>query len=350
MCLSNLDNDYNEIITLKNKSNIICGIYRPFKCYDQETQWSNFERLLENLELVTNSFGKRHSKLVVGDFNIRLDMHNCKMKIAADQWAEDSDLAQFVNFDTRSRMVNGILQRSMIDHVYSNVDTLDVGGDFNDYSDHLIISIKDKAYKSCAEQKKRISYLDWRKYSKEGVRQEFIKHFGGINIYVASPDIILDRIASAIVHSLNTLVPKRESTIRGSCPVINPVIQNLKNRKIRAYKNWSKNKTDTAWVALKEISKKLNSEIRRERSRSLRSCLDRSSKDFWATTNKLMGKKSKNHIELEVDGLTISKDDTIAEVFSEFFCKKIDDLDKACNYVSNSVTISDIYGFLLRGG
>ena len=39
----------------------------------------------------------------------------------------------------------------MIIHVYSNVNTLDVIGDFNDHSDHLIIFITDKAYKGNPE-------------------------------------------------------------------------------------------------------------------------------------------------------------------------------------------------------
>ena len=49
---------------------------------------------------VRKNFGKRFDKLVVGDFNIHLDNHNCKMKIATDYWADNSDLAQFFQFDT----------------------------------------------------------------------------------------------------------------------------------------------------------------------------------------------------------------------------------------------------------
>ena len=331
--------EFNELIVLRHKFNIITGLYRPFKCFDGETQGSNFDRLLKNLELVTEQFGRRFSKVVVGDFNVHADHYNCRMKMAIDQWGEQSDLLQLVDFDTRSRLVGGVVQHSMIDHVYSNIDTLEVSGEFNAHSDHVILNIKDKAARSKSAPKKIISFLDWRRYTPDKMRDEFASNFVGFNIRITSPDEINDLITGAIVQSLNKLVPKRVTTVHGNNPVINPVIQNLKNKKTRIYKKWCKNKKPEDWLTLKDISRRLNSEIRRERSRSLKNSLNRSSKDFWTTVNGLMGRKIQHNIELEVDGVEVTDDKILAEAFACFFESKIVKLNNSCNYTPPEINI-----------
>ncbi len=329
--LPHLEGDLNEIIFLKKDKSIVCGLYRPFKCYGGETQFSNFERLINNLEVI-NDFGKRFSKVVVGDFNIHLNRNNCRMSKALECWSDDSNLVQIVDFQTRSREVGDTLQTSMIDLVFTNVNSLFCEGEFNSHSDHLILKVYDHSYEKDCRTKTTISYLDWRKYTRNAMRNLFTANFRGYNIRICSPDEINDRITSAIVKGLNQLVPKRETTVKGSNFVISPIIQNLKNKKSRIYKKWSKNRTLENLAELRKVSSKLNSEIRKERRRTIGSSLNKTSKQFWSTINKLMGRNLLSNIEIEKDGLPITDDGNIAEEFSKFFSDKVNNLARECNY------------------
>ncbi len=337
--LTQLEGDQNELIVLKHDRNVICGIYRPFKCYLGETQTSNLNRLLTSLAGVTDAFGKRTNKLFLGDYNIHLENLSCRMRMALEAWADDGSLTQMVDFKTRSRTVEGKVQSSMIDLVYSNVESLDVSGEFNDLSDHIILSCKGKRNTN-KQIKKKIAYVDWRKYNREDMRTEFLSGFKGINIHIRSPDEINDRITSAIISGLNKLAPKRETTIHDGNSVINPVIQNLKNRKIRIYKQFSKIKSVENFNKLKEVSKLLNKEIKKERVKSLKSSLNKSSKEFWVSTNKMLGRKIQDPVELIDEGIIVPMDE-VAERFANFFSNKVRDMSDRCSYLEENVLIPE---------
>ena len=341
-----LEEDLNEIIVLKHKSAIICGSYRPFKCHENESQYSNFIRLLGNLERVAEKGGIM-SKLFVGDYNIHTENINCKMAKDLECWADKHELCQMVDTPTRVRIVSGQIQSSMLDLVFSNIISLEITTETTGLSDHVILKIKDKLFARVKQHKTRISYMDWRKYSQTEIRTLFIENFRGINRQLRTPDQINDRITSAIIQSLNELVPKRSTTVHGTNAVINPRIQNLKNRKIRAYKKVSKNRNLENLAELNEISKQLNSEIRKERRRVACVCLSKSSKEFWSTTNKLMGKSVRAKLELIENGNLITEPDVLAESFSNFFSNKIENLSNQSNYNPEQVSFQESDEFLL---
>ncbi len=289
--LTNLENYLNEIIVLKSGSNVASGVYRPFKCFQNETPSTNFERLLANLELISSSCSKGTFKSFIGDFNIHLDNFNCSMSRKLGDWSDLWNLTQIVDFNTRSRMVDHVLQVSMIDLIFTDHVSLITHGEFTDFSDHVIVFCKDRSYVQEKQTKSTITYLDWRKYRPSEVRTLFQKFISGFNCNLRTPEQINDAMSSAIVKTLNSIVPKRQTTIHGINSVINPIIQNLKNRKSRIYKKWSRDKTEHNWLSLKEVSKHLNKEIRKERSKTLNISLNKSSREFWSTTNKLLGRK-----------------------------------------------------------
>lgn len=173
------------------------------------------------------------------------------------------------------------------------------------------------------------------------------KNFAGYNSKLKSPDEINDRISSAIVKSLNELVPKRTSTIHGINAVINPTIQNLKNRKIRIYKKWSKNRTEDNWLELKNISRKLNSAIRKAWKSSLCAGLNKSSRDFWSNTDRHLGRSTREKIEISNNGSLVSNSEELAELFVNFFGKKVSELSQNSNYIPPAVSIPDSSEFFL---
>jgi len=177
--------------------------------------------------------------------------------------------------------------------------------------------------------KRRVSFLDWRNYTANKMKNEFNKHFKGINIYNKDPESINTLITNAICMSLNKLVPKRTITVNCAKAVASPVIQNLKNQKRRIYKKWMRNKDPLDFERLKVISRKFNDEIRHERNKQMSSQLNGSPKDYWSAINKIMGKGGTSIKSLKIGDTSTEDSGAIANEFARFFQKKINDITTA---------------------
>ena len=338
--VENLEVAHNDIICLRLKDNFTVGIYRPFKCFPGETLSSNFDRLIENLYLVTGSLVNGQEITVVGDFNINL-LAQSSWGDRLVQWSDDYLFDQYVDGITRSRLVSGKLQTSMIDLVFSNKGNITVSLEFSDLSDHAIIKIDNLNTRPNRLVKTTVTYYDWRKYSPVAINKQFNLHFRGINKKYKSSDSINDYISNCILKSLNILVPKRTATLKGSNAVINPTIQNLRNIKNRKHKLWLASKAPLHWTQFKAASKSLNKSISAERRRILNAGLRGNNKKFWQTTNNVMGKNIRNNLELELNGVQISDDNLLAEEFINFFAEKVEKLQSKTNFVDTVPTFDD---------
>jgi len=129
---------------------------------------------------------------------------------------------------------------------------------------------------------------------------------------------------------LNDLVPKRITTIRGKKPVINPTIQNLKNKKSRLYKKWRRSNHIDDLEALNKVSKLLNKEIRLERKKQFTDNLTVAGKNYWETINKFCMPDRDNIPTsfVKPDGQPVTGDQVIANAFNEFFTDKVEGLVK----------------------
>jgi len=326
--LCHLEEDGNELMVFSANNQIIVGTYRPFKCFDGETISSNFNRLIDNLSHVVKQCSSHKSLVhIVGDLNIDMNNENSPFFRKFQDWLDNFALAQIVKNDTRSRMVSGKLQRSLLDVFITSSSDFKVELDFNSYSDHCILKGYKEKVKS-STNKERVIYYDWRRYSDSRLRELLSMKMISIDLSIEDPDHINDKLVSAITECLNVLVPKRISTIRGSNAVVNPLIQNLKNRKIRAYKLWGKTKDPKHWVSVKELSKKLNREIKIERNRVLSSQLNKDTKSFWSSVNSLMGRNVRNNSVFNINDEKVSNPQVICESFANYFKDKVNSLTK----------------------
>jgi len=343
-----LEDPFNEIIVLRSiKSDLtIVGVYHPFKCYQGESIHSNFVRLCANLERVSASSGKI---IVVGDFNIHYNsVDNCPLKFRLEDWANEFALDQLVNFITRSRIVNNLLQTSTIDLLFTNLPGVNVAANYNSLSDHVVIEFKITTWVPKVFVKKTVEYSDWRNYSREGINERFLHHFGDCYVHGIDPEAINEKITNAICLSLNDLVPKRSTTIRGTDPVISPTIQNLKNKKSRIYKKWTRTGNIAHYDELKIISQRLNKAIRLKRKNDLLSNLNGDMKSYWNTINKVMGKD--NAIEktgLEIDGAITHDKNKIANAFIDYFSSKVENLNES--FEGDHFTVPNLYEGLGTG-
>ena len=156
--------------------NQIVGVYRPFKLVNTGSHRQQFKSQLNQItDYITNS----KKLLLLGDFNLdykKLAVQNYPHRVLYDELLEmiyAFDLCQQVNECTWSRVYNGIVRTSLLDHVYVGDNALIKGilVDKQPISDHCAIIVKTWAV---GERRKKIKYeyTCWKNYSKEKLIQE----------------------------------------------------------------------------------------------------------------------------------------------------------------------------------
>jgi len=251
-------------------------------------------------------------------------------RITLEAWADSSMLFQLVDINTRQRMVSETLQTSLLDVVFTNMLNVNVNLTYSHLSDHSQVSVTLPCIPH-PRGKHTVDFLDWSNYSAHAIRQLFSFHFKGINILIKDPDQINNRITTAICQSLNVLLPKRSVTLRNSAQVLSPKIINLRNKKSKAFKSWTRNKTADTHEKLKTASLSLIREVKKQKQLRIWSSLCKDSRSFWATIGTLMGKENTQTQDSLFVGQNEIVDPTlIANVFSEHFNKKIMDLYVTC--------------------
>lgn len=228
--------DYIIVLQRQVKKFLAVGIYHPFKCFEGESIRSNFQRLLHNLNRICDS---HPDILVFGDFNVPLDNDlRCPLRLLLDSWSEAFDLDQLINTITRTRLVQGYAQTSILDLIFTNLTSILIDSEFSSLSDHVILKMKIGPNSNRQSQSyiRKVGYLDWRQYNPICARGCFLTKFDGINIHSRHPESVNEKITTAICLMLNELVPVRSTTLRGLNSVINPRIQNLKTKNLGSTK------------------------------------------------------------------------------------------------------------------
>jgi hypothetical protein len=229
----------------------------------------------------------------------------------------------------------------MIDLIFTNYLNLLVDVKFQGVSDHALIKLAGSSYVNTYE-KKKVVYYDWRNYSNSVICDMVNRSLPTPARQIISPDAINDSIITSIASAMLDLVPKRCVTIRGSNAVTSALIQNLKNRKSRAYKKYSNSKCENDFIKLKDICRKLNNEIRRERKRLAR-LNTTDSKKFWGSINVLMGRRVSQKMTIKETNGTLHKDpEDLANMFISFFVGKIEALDLLCPVSRTNISFDNV--------
>jgi len=276
----NLEFELNEILVFQKNDVTITGIYRHFKCYEGENIKTNFERLMCNLHEVSRTSNKN---IILGDFNvdpIRDSDSYFGMKL--EEFKNNNDLDQLIENDTRSRIVSGQLQRSRIDLAFTDIIGMTTACEFMSNSDHCLVkaTLQSLNHPTLRQNKKGVTYLDWRGYSPLKAIDLFCEFFRGIDVHARDVDDINDSITTAICLTLNELVPKRTANLTGSQPVINGTIRNLRFKKSRLHKKWKLTGDIEDYKKLRKVCNKLNFEVKKERRTSIHNDLNAGPKKY----------------------------------------------------------------------
>ena len=157
----------------------VCGLYRPFKMVRNLTRVDDWRSQIQS---ITDFIKTEESVMIVGDFNLdydKLQVQNYTARVLYDHWLETVyafDLEQLVYEPTWSRVYQGLLKTSILDHVYvNNICSIEeIKVEKQPISDHAAIIVLTTGTKA----KKRgmsFQYTCWKNYSAEKLRDELAK-------------------------------------------------------------------------------------------------------------------------------------------------------------------------------
>ncbi len=144
-----------------------------------------------------------------------------------------------------------------------------------------------------------------------------------------SHDFSYDNIAAAYRKVLDEVAPLRVIRLKDNY-LISPKIEAIKKRRDRFLKKFKKTGSQDHLKKAKSFSNTLKKVVKKE-TRRVFQCKARSSnpKHFWQALNEKMGKYKDATIELLDDnGIKITDNLDVANLFADFFKKKVEDLSR----------------------
>ena len=260
----------------------IIAIYRTFRPQENITARVKFELQLNLIKAcVTKNF------VVLGDFNIdysrKYDVSYANKQLFADFDFALSHLGlyQHVNFPTWSRIVNGTLKESILDHVYSNNPTLihDIGSVVPVFGDHLLVFFD---FSIGTGNKNIIWKRDWRLYSKELLCTELSRINWDLNV----PDVqhCWNLFECKLLEVVDKVVPYAKFiNDEVMQPESNPKIRTLQNARKNLLRKLKIRPTDT----LKQKINQFDTAIKKhyylqKRKKIRRGILPGNSKSLWS--------------------------------------------------------------------
>ena len=166
------------LLELSNKYTVarLAGIYRQFKQVENRTQLQTFKLQLQH---ITHFIDGNNSFILIGDFNLdynKRDVQNYAQRRIYDELLEMCiafDLLQLIKEVTWSRIYQGAIRSSILDHVYTNNKEIitDIRTEKQPISDHSAVIISTAG----VTKRKKFIYYEyecWKAYSKEALNDE----------------------------------------------------------------------------------------------------------------------------------------------------------------------------------
>jgi len=317
-----LGSEFDNIIALKYDDLIIVGLYRCFKCYDNENERSNFERILGGL----SNIDIRKEVVIIGDFNINIDNNNARFLNELTEWMDSKGLSVIECGTSRSRWVNNELQESTLDYVITNTSKCTLEKEITHLSDHYIMKAEISNYNSIIRERTIIELKRW------GFDDKAANDFLGNQLRALPIMSCLDVektdywIRACLLRTMNEFVKTKRVVLNNSNQVTSFKIIKLKNWKGYLRKKWLKEKTALNWVNFVRACRKLKLEVKKVRRNVLLSQINKGSKEFWGEIKRLRGVTEKGVGEIISEGISISNKKVISNLFVKFFTEKVNKL------------------------
>lgn len=343
-----LEHDDNEIIVLEVGEELWIGLYRPFKCYEGETQALNFNRLMENLNEICKTTKDKKIN-ILGDFNIdyaKMQKENyCNKKLATklNEIVDNNNLIQHITNITRHRQVRrgeiSTIQEAILDHIYTNyslkTEEIVITNEPTSASDHNVIGMDIARCKKETIRRTTIIKRNWKKYSQDAFRNG-LEEIGLENLLdYNDANSLNSNLESKIKKILDKLAPQKTYKLRKQDYIADPEIEKKKSRRDRIYKDWKNNKSTKHYEKLNEANRQLKATVENKRRQQIKAQFNpRNPADLWKKVKVVQGKNNTNSITLVENSEEIIDATEICEKFAEYFHNKIENLRSKTN-ISN---------------
>jgi hypothetical protein len=321
-----LEKSNTHIILMTCQDLGIASLYRTYKLTENNSHQAAFE---EQMGVLSPFFALHKNYITLGDFNLdenRRDensYHHAQLYSKWKEFEDDHQLVQLVNFNTWCRRVQGQLQQSCLDHVYTNcVDIVEEVDELSiSISDHVpvmaILGISNQQYH------KKIWVRQWQNYSKEELLLRLREH--DWNITCTEVDDYNDDMLQKLMTVAHQVCPFEEITIRNGRFKETKKLTAMKKRRKNLFANAKKRNN----ARLLRRCKKLDKKIRRLSSESLssrvRSKVERGGQQgLWQGVRLAHDQKmSSIPDKMEANGNLLTTPQQKADAFATFFKEKI---------------------------
>jgi len=311
--------EFNDLIAFTCKKINIVAAYRGFKNYDGENERSNWVRLFNDLSKIN----LKGDTFIIGDFNVDINRDDSRFRPELDFWIDSHGMSIIDPGITRRRRVLDNLQESHLDILITNSDKFRVSCEFNDLSDHAVLDLRVRSFVKTDLVCREFTCFDWN-FNVESAKKRLTDLLSSKSDMSSNNLLDVDYgIRASLIETFNQFVGTRTFRPRSDQDVFSPKINKLKNRKNRMRKKWLKNNSVENWSAFMKASKILRREVRVCRSKILKKKLSQSSKNFWSEVNILMGKHSRGLSKIISDGIEVSNEAEMSNIFVDYFTGKV---------------------------
>ena len=334
---SDLEGENNNLVIIEVgdiKKYIIINLYRSFSAQHGVSLMDRFTTQLDIIK-TTSANNPNKQLILLGDFNLNYSLvnnSNYNYKSYFDKLnlvTQTLDLTQVVHDCTWSRVVNGSIKESILDHVYIGDATLVEGLTMINpaVGDHKLIKLN----LSSTRQTPKIKIKrDWRHYSKESLLRGL--HSCNFDVEINDVQQLWNNMENEIIQVVDTLIPYVEFTnnaVSSTHPSVRlkPKI-NKKRRLLKLFKITKNPNLQTKISAL-------NSEILMELKNSKKACVRRSlvagnSKSLWNAVNYARDININDIPQaMKLEGKLINNLD-LSNSFAEYFDNKVKKIVESC--------------------
>ena len=316
-------NSHLVIIDVKSNPQLrIINIYRSFCPPDNQTPREFFKNQLGLLKIAINS-----NTILMGDFNLDwnkkyLESYQFKNYfVDMEEEIGRKNLTQLVNFATWSRIVNGMLRESTIDHIYVTNPCAhnSIGTICPYFGDHLLVFINYDKLKSNNNTTYR---RNWKKYEK-GMLNTMLSE---VNWDIQDDTVqgFWNTFENNILDVIDQLIPMSKESLNGFKTDLPQIIKSKINRRRYLLKKSKHNRN----LEIKEDIKNLNREIRnffhtKKNERIRKIILPGNTQSLWkavkvakdVNTSSLPSSMHEENVEIE--------ENTLPDRFASFYDKKV---------------------------
>ena len=337
-----LEGENNNVVIIEvgdSKKFLVINIYRSFSTQHGVTLMDKFTT---QLDLIRKSSEKNpnYQLIVLGDFNLNYaKIHNSDYNYKTyfdklNEVVQSLNLSQIVRDITWSRVVNGSIKESILDHIYikdvTQVEGLAVTSP--EVGDHKLIKF---GIASTRHIPKTMMRRSWRSYSKDSLNEGLT----ACNFDLGINDVqqLWNNMENEIIKVIDNLAPYTEFTnnvVTSTHPSVKLKPKIIKKR--RLLKIFKATKNPLVHSKIKALDAEILSEIKNSKRASVRrSLVPGNSKSLWNAVNHAKDINNNNiPSTMRLGGINIEESNR-SNAFAEFFDEKVKKIVLSCKVDNN---------------